>query len=313
MPYKKYLYPKTTPWYTGYITTSDKHQIYYELSGNKNGIPVVYVHGGPGGSVGSAAHRFFDPKKYFVITFDQRGCGKSKPFLSLENNTTHHLVEDMQLLKRTLNIEKWVIFGGSWGTTLALVYAIKYPEDVRSLLLRGVFLARASSIKWLYQDGANMMRPVEYEQFVDGIPEEERSDVIKAYHKLLNSYDPAVMLAAAYQWNDWETSLVSVNDQKWPKRVDREEFAVAKLENHYFYNNSFLEENYILNNADVIKNIKTYIVHGAFDLDCRPIDAYDLHKKLPNSELYIVKKAGHTTRDIPLLKQILEILDEKIK
>ncbi|MCV3734105.1 prolyl aminopeptidase [Ureaplasma miroungigenitalium] len=313
MSYQKYLYPQTKPFFTGYLNTPDNHQIYYELSGNQQGIPIVFIHGGPGGGTPKNAHRFFDPTKYFVITFDQRGCGRSRPLHGLKNNTTMHLVNDMVLLKKTLKIDQWILFGGSWGTTLALVYAIHHTQDVISIVLRGVFLARASSVEWLYQDGASFMRPTEYANFVANFSAHERANVIQTYYKLLNHPDQQIALKAAYQWNDWETSLVSVNKLKITNRNDEQELAIAKLENYYFYHQSFLEEDFILKNCESIKNIPTYIVHGLYDLDCRPVDAYDLHQKLNNSQLFLVPKAGHTTRDTNLMKAVMHVLNDLIK
>lgn len=310
--YFKYLYPEITPYETGYLTTKDNlHKIYYEVCGNPNGEPVLYAHGGPGGGISEPCRRYFDPKFYKIVLFDQRGCGKSTPSMSLENNETMFLVQDMEQLREHLKIKKWTLFGGSWGSSLSLIYAINHPDRVNNLVLRGVFLVRKQDIDWLYQDGSNYFNPIDFERFQSIVPVEKRNNMVAAYHELMHSKDEKIRSRALIEWCRWEAINVQLKDNHFDENDDlKGTYEIALIENHYFFNNSFIEENYILNNVDKITNIPTFIVHGRYDLICWPIDAYLLHKALNKSELYYIQDAGHTQREVGTTKQLVEITNQ---
>lgn len=304
------FYEEVKPYNSGYLKVSDIHSIYYEECGNKEGIPIVYVHGGPGGGSGELARKFFDKDKYRIIIFDQRGAGRSKPFVELRENTTFDLVEDMEKLRKYLNIDKWILFGGSWGTTLSLVYAINYSEYVSGMILRGIFLARNEDVEWLYLGGAGQFFPKEFEKYISILSVDERKDIISSYMKYLSSDDMKVVSKYAKYWNDWESSCVALYPRKLADEVTDYDIAIARLECHYFYNKSFLpEDNYILNNIEKIRNIKTKICHGRYDVDCRPSGAYELYKQMNNCELVIVEAAGHSSMEEPIAKQLIEFTD----
>lgn len=313
MSYLKYLYPAIEPYHTGFYSPNDsKHRIYYEISGNPDGIPVVYVHGGPGGGTSAVCRRFFDPQKYKIILIDQRGCGKSTPSICTTNNTTDYLVEDMEAIRKSLNIEKWVLFGGSWGTTLSLCYAIKYPQNVLKMVLRGIYLNRRSDIDWLFEQGASYFKPEEFDQFCSLLSKKTHTVTkVHEYFELMNSTNEQLKTQACIEWAKWEMCLISVNKLEFnPLKNIRETIEIAYLENWYFEHNGFMEENYILNNVDKIKHIETYIVHGVYDLDCRPIGAYELHKALLNSKLYMLSKTAHTQREPKIAKTLVEIMQK---
>ncbi|MDU4652237.1 prolyl aminopeptidase [Sneathia sanguinegens] len=303
------LYEKIDPYNKGYLKVSKLHSIYYEECGNKNGIPIVFVHGGPGCGSGEIARQFFNKEKYRIIIFDQRGSGRSKPFVELRENTTFDLVEDMEKLRKTLKIDKWILFGGSWGTTLSLVYAINHPENVSGLILRGIFLARKEDVDWLYCGGAGQFFPEEFEKYISILSEEEKKDIIASYMKYLSSDDMKIVSKYAKFWNDWESSCVRLYPMKLADEVTEYDIAVARLECHYFYNNSFIKENYILDNIDKIKNIKTLICHGRYDVDCRPSGAYQLAKHMNNCKLIFVDASGHSSFEPGIAKQLIEFTD----
>lgn len=304
------FYENTLPYNSGYLKVSNIHEIYFEECGNKDGIPIIYVHGGPGGGSGEFARKFFDPSKYRIIIFDQRGAGRSKPFVELRENTTFDLVSDMEKLRKFLNIDKWILFGGSWGTTLSLVYAINHPDKVSGMILRGIFLARQEDVDWLYTGGAGQFFPIEFEKYTSILTVDERKDIISSYMKYLSSDNMEIVSKYAKYWNDWESSCIALYPMKLEEKVTDYDIAIARLECHYFYNKSFLpEDNYILNNIDKIKNIKTKICHGRYDVDCRPSSAYELYKKMNNCELVIVELAGHTSREEPIARQLIEFTD----
>ncbi|QSF13601.1 prolyl aminopeptidase [Mycoplasma sp. Mirounga ES2805-ORL] len=309
--YEKYLYPAIEPYEKGFLEVDNIHNVYYEVSGNPKGIPIVYVHGGPGGGTTENCRRYFNPKKYKIILFDQRGCGKSLPTLELEGNTTQNLVNDMEKIRIHLGIDKWILFGGSWGTTLSLVYAIHHPHNVSKMVLRGVFLSRQKDLDWLYQaNGAGEVEPIAYEKLVKNLNKTERRDVVNSYFKLMRSPDEKTRNEAFLDWNEWESYLVSVNKQPFNRKRELEfSKQIALIENWYFENKSFFEENFILNNVNKIKDIETYIVHGEFDLICMPSAAYDLHKELKNSKLYFLSNVAHTQREWKISKKLVEITD----
>ncbi|KKB26900.1 Proline iminopeptidase [Mycoplasmopsis meleagridis] len=305
--YLNYLYPEIEPYEKNFLQVDEIHQIYYEISGNKNGIPILFIHGGPGGATSAYCRRYFDPKYYKIVLFDQRGCGLSKPSLELKNNTTQNLVQDIELLRKHLKIKQFILFGGSWGTTLGLIYAINYPRNVKALVLRGIYLSRQKDIEWLYQEGASYFKPLEYEQYVSLLDKKQRKNIVKSYWELMNSNDLNLRNKALIEWARWENSLISLSKNKFNEKEIKKNSEIALLENYYFVNNTFIEENYILNNIHKIKDIKTFIVHGEYDLDCRPSGAYELSKKLNNCELFFIPKSGHSQKEWRISKKLVEI------
>ena len=283
------------------MRVSDLHEIYYEESGNPRGKPAVFVHGGPGGGTDAKMRRFFDPKKYRIILFDQRGCGQSRPHASLVDNTTWHLVEDMEKLRQELDIERWQVFGGSWGSTLALAYAETHPERVTELVLRGIFLLRRWEIEWFYQNagGAAALYPDMWEHYVEPIPPDERGDMVNAYYKRLTSEDPQVLSRAAKAWSVWEgaTSFLRLNPEYVAKFQEDDAYAAAfaRIECHYFVNRAFFKtDNQLIEQVGRIRHIPTVIVQGRYDVVCPMKSAWDLHKAWPEADLRIVSDAGHS-------------------
>ena len=295
------LFPEIKPYNSFFMDVGHIHKIYVEEAGNPEGLPVVFVHGGPGGGLDAKHRQYFDPKLWRVILFDQRGCGQSTPFGELKENTTFDLVADMEAIRNRLGIDAWHVFGGSWGSTLSLAYAITHPTRVSSLVLRGVFLVRKSEIRWFYQHGANMFYPEEWEHFLAPIPQAERHDLLSAYHKRLNSNDEAVVKEAAIAWSAWEGATSKL--RKDPRMItefseSKFAYAFARIENHYFYHNAFFDDDaWILNHAKKIQHIPGIIVQGRYDMPCPPISAYELHKAWPKSELIMVEESGHSASE----------------
>ncbi len=304
------LYPKISLNNSGCIQVSDIHKVYWEECGNPKGKPVIFVHGGPGGGVSTDTRRFFDPHKYRIIQFDQRGCGKSTPHACVEENTTWDLIDDMEHIREYLRVEKWQVFGGSWGSTLSLVYAITHPQRVSELILRGIFLLRKSELSWFYQQGTSYLFADAWKPYYEFIPEAERNDLIKAYHKRLFCNDKALQLEAAKHWSTWEgvTSNLTVDPDRLAQTGD-DEFALAfaRLENHYFVNKGFLEsDNYILENIDKIRHIPTVIINGRYDVICPVKTACDLHTEFPESELHIIPEAGHSAFEKNIINALVK-------
>ena len=297
----KTLFPPIELNRQGWLSVGDGHEMYFEESGNPDGKPCVFVHGGPGGGSSPAARRFFDPKHYRIVLFDQRGCGKSTPHASLEANTTWHLIADMEQLREHLGIDRWLVFGGSWGSTLGIAYAQTHPERVTELVLRGIFLLRPQEIRWFYQEGASAMYPDAWQNYLAAIPEEERSDLVSAFHKRLTSEDEAVRLAAARAWSVGEASTSFLRQNKdCREKLEEPEaaLAMAHIECHYFVNGGFLETpNQLLDNIDVIRHIPTEIVQGRYDVVCPPTTAWELHKAWPEATFNMVQNAGHSAFD----------------
>jgi proline iminopeptidase len=306
-------YPDLAPNRTGTLQVSELHTLYWEESGNPNGKPVVFLHGGPGGGTEPRHRTFFDPAKYRIILFDQRGCGQSTPHAELTDNTTWHLVADMEALREHLRVERWQVFGGSWGSTLALAYAQTHPDRVTELVLRGIFLLRQSEIDWFYQAGCDQMFPDAWELYLAPIPENERADMIAAYYKRLTSPDAAVRSAAARAWSQWEgrtsTLLQSASMvDKMGEDVFAEAF--ARIECHYFVNRGFLDDaRALLANVDKIRHIPTVIVQGRYDVVCPLRSAWDLHRALPEAELVIVADAGHSAFEAGITSALLQATD----
>lgn len=310
----RHFYPPIEPFNKGMLKVSDLHTLYWEESGNPQGNPVVFLHGGPGGGVNPEQRCFFDPKVYRIILFDQRGSGQSLPCAELKENTTWNLVKDIETIREMLKIDKWVVFGGSWGSTLALTYAISHPNRVKALILRGIFLCRPSEIQWFYQEGASQIFPDVWDSYLAPIPESERGDLVKAYYKRLTSEDSAVRLEAAKAWSKWEaaTSRLIV-DPTSIEEFDEPEYALsfARIECHYFINNAFFEtNNWILENIEKIRHIPGVIVQGRYDVVCPARSAWDLHKAWPEAEFYFTADAGHAAAEPGTRSKLIEAADK---
>jgi proline iminopeptidase len=308
------LYPSIEPYSSGRLKVSELHELYYEEVGNPKGVPVVFLHGGPGGGVNETYRRFFDPKYYRVILFDQRGAGKSTPHAELKDNSTWHLVEDIEKLRGHLGIDRWIVFGGSWGSTLALIYAESHPQAVGALCLRGIFLCRRHELLWFYQEGASRVFPEAFDKYLEVIPLEERKDLISAYYKRLTSDDPKLRLEAARAWSVWEASTSKLSpDQNLMDQFGEDLFALAfaRIECHYFMNRIFLEtDDWILKNASRLHSIPTQIVHGRYDMVCPVENAWDLKKALPDAKLHIIPDAGHSALENSIAQKLVAIMDE---
>jgi proline iminopeptidase len=304
------LFPPIEPFNSGFMER-DGHQIYYEQCGNPNGKPAVFLHGGPGGGGSAAVRRFFDPKKYHIVIFDQRGCGRSKPHGCLEKNTTWDLVEDIEALKNMLRIKKWLVFGGSWGSTLSLAYSQTYPTSVSEMVLRGIFMLRKKELDWFYQEGASNIFPEAWEKFLEPIDEDQRDDLMSAYHTIFKSDDVEKKLAAAIAWSKWEgsTSSLSYNPDMANSFSDPQfALAFALIENHYFVNKGFLEhENQLIESGiDIIRNIPTTIVQGRYDIVCPMTTAWELAKNWPEAKLIVAPSSGHTAFEKEITHELIK-------
>ncbi len=303
------LFPAIQPDSHFYLQVSSQHELYIELCGNAAGIPVIFLHGGPGACCEAVHRRFFDPEKYRIILFDQRGCGKSRPHASLHQNTTQHLIDDMEKIRQKLGIEKWVLFGGSWGSTLALAYAQSHPDRVLGMVLRGIFLCRQQDLSWLYEYGTSRLFPDAWDAFLQPIPEQERQDMIAAYHRRLTSDNELERMASAKAWSIWEGSTATLrpNGQVLDYFADPHmALSIARIECHYFINRGFLQENQLLDNMDRISHIPGFIVHGRYDAIC-PIDqAYALNAQWPESQLKIIPDAGHAASEPGIAQALVE-------
>ena len=295
---RRTLYPEIEPYESGRLDVGDGQSLYWELCGNSDGKPVVFLHGGPGGGSSPDHRRQFNPEKYKILVFDQRGCGRSTPYASLEANTTWDLVEDIEKLRtQVAKVDKWQVFGGSWGSTLALAYAQKYPERVTELVLRGIFLLEQPEVDWMYKEGgASQIYPDKFAEFVALIPEDERGDLVEAYRRRLTSDDKAVQLAAAKAWSKWEGDIVTLLPS--PETVDHftspdVAVAVARIENHYMANLGWFEEGQLLRDADKLRGIPGVIVQGRHDSCTPPVAAWRLKQAWPEVELNIIPDAGH--------------------
>jgi len=306
-------YPEIEPYETGRLRVSEIHELYYEQVGNPKGRPVVFLHGGPGGGILPDHRRFFDPNHYRIILFDQRGSGKSTPIAELRENDTWSLVKDIETLRQKLGIEKWVVFGGSWGSTLALTYAITHPERTSALILRGIFLCRPSEIHWFYQEGASQIFPDIWDEYLKPIPKEEQKDLVKAYYKRLTDTNYSVRLEAAKAWSKWEaaTSRLIVSREAIDEFDDPDHaMSFARIECHYFINNAFFETtNWILENVHKIRHIPGFIVQGRYDVVCPARSAWDLHKSWPEAKLVITPDAGHAAAETGTRSTLVEFSD----
>jgi len=294
------LYPEIEPTRQWRLAVDEPHELYIEECGNPDGIPVLFLHGGPAGGCVPYHRRFFDPAVYRIILFDQRGAGQSTPHAELEGNTSQALVADIEAIREKLAIEQWLVFGGSWGSTLALLYAQAHPLRVSGLILRGIFLCRPEDIHWFYQQGASRLFPEYWEQYLAPVPEAERGDMVSAYYRLLTSDDEPTRLEAARAWSLWEghtISLLPCKETEQTFAAAKFALAMARIECHYFMNQSFLEDNQILNNVDKIADIPAIIVHGRYDVVCPVDQALALHAAWPQAELQVIANAGHAASE----------------
>ncbi|QDK46903.1 prolyl aminopeptidase [Bdellovibrio sp. ZAP7] len=307
------FYPPIEPYNKGFLKVSDIHNLYFEEVGNPAGKPIVFLHGGPGGGVAPDHRRFFDPKTYRIILFDQRGSGQSTPCAELRDNTTWDLVADTERIREHLKIDKWVVFGGSWGSTLALTYAIKHPERVKALVLRGIFLCRPSEIKWFYQEGASQIFPDVWDEYLKVIPQNERHDMVTAYYKRLTHENRDVRLEAAKAWSKWEaaTSRLYIDAHAIEEFDDPDSaLSFARIECHYFTNNAFFEtNNWILENVNKIRNIPAWIVQGRYDVVCPATSAWELHKAWPEAKFQIIPDSGHAAAEPGTRSALVEATD----
>ena len=309
----KSLYPELQARRTGTLPPEDGHTVWFEESGNPDGIPVVFVHGGPGGGTQPLYRRFFDPARYRIVLFDQRGCGQSTPHAELEHNNTWALVSDMERLRELLGIQAWVVFGGSWGSTLSLAYSQNHPDRTLAIILRGIFLLRQQELEWFYQDGASRMFPDAWEQYLRAIPDDERDDLLQAYYRRLTHPDQTVRVSAARAWSRWEAATSKLIPS--PSLVEsfqdaRFAEAFARIESHYFVHGGFLDHpDQLLHNVERIRHIPGFIVQGRYDVVCPPQTAWDLHQAWPEAEYHVVPDAGHSATEPGIVDRLVDATD----
>ena len=308
------LFAPLQPYATHALKVDATHTLYVEESGNPDGIPVLFVHGGPGGGTEAWHRQFFDPQRYRIVLFDQRGCGRSTPHASLVDNTTWHLVDDMERIRVHLAIDAWALFGGSWGSTLALAYAQKHPDVVTELVLRGIFMLRRKELHWFYQDGASAIFPEAWEPYLAAIAPDERDDLMRAYYRRLTSDDPAVRLAAARAWSTWEasTSFLMPNED-YVRHAGEDEFATAfaRIECHYFVNGGFFEvADQLLRDVDTIRHIPAVIAQGRYDVVCPMMSAFELSQAWPQAKLEVVSDAGHSAYEPGIVDVLVRATDD---
>nr|WP_295775868.1 prolyl aminopeptidase [Rhodoferax sp.] len=306
------LYPPIEPFQTGTLDTGEGHTLYWELCGNPQGKPAVFLHGGPGSGCIADHRRLFDPARYCVLLFDQRGCGRSTPHANLDNNTTWHLVADIERLRALLGVDRWLVFGGSWGSALALAYAQTHPQAVSALVVRGIFTLRQAELHWYYQEGASWLFPDLWEAYLAPIPAAERGDMMAAYRERLIGADPVAQLAAAKAWSVWEGKTIrllpdAANAAK--HAADHFALAFARIENHYFVHSGWLEEGQLIRDAHKLAGIPGAIVQGRYDVATPVKTAWDLHKAWPNAQFHLVNDAGHAFNEPGILDQLLAATD----
>jgi proline iminopeptidase len=308
------LYPAIAPYQTGVLQVSDLHHVYFEQAGNPTGCPVVFLHGGPGGGIDPVYRQYFDPQKWRIVLFDQRGCGHSTPHAELRENTTWDLVNDIEKIRSHLGIQQWVVFGGSWGSTLSLAYSQTHPHACKGLILRGIFLLRQKELQWFYQEGASYLFPDAWEAYLKPIPPEEQQDLISAYYRRLTSPEQSVRLEAARAWSVWEGSTSKlIPDAGLQQQFGKSQFAdaFARIECHYFVNKGFLEtEDQLLQNCDRIRHLPTVIIQGRYDIVCPMMSAWDLHQALPEATFTVVPDAGHSMTEPGIRSALLEATDK---
>lgn len=310
------LYPEIKPYKEHNIIVDVPHRIHVEECGNPQGLPVLFVHGGPGAGCDTYHRRFFDPEKYRIILFDQRGCGRSAPHASIKNNTTPDLINDMETIRKQLGVEQWILFGGSWGSTLALLYAQAYPENVTGMILRGIFLCRQRDIDWFYKEGANRIFTDKWIELLKLLPANQRHDILEGYNVLLSGDNELQRMAAAKAWAAWEGNCATLRPSfsvKSSAGDSRTALSMAKMEVHYFLNKGFIEENQIINNMKAIDHIPGIIVHGRYDMICPVEQAFELHGMWTNSELNIIRDAGHASMELGIVDALIKATDEMAK
>ncbi|MDB5693168.1 MAG: pip [Alphaproteobacteria bacterium] len=306
------LYPPIEPYRSGRLDVGDGHSLYWELCGNPAGTPAIFLHGGPGAGCSPDHRRLFDPARYNVLLFDQRGCGRSTPHASLEANTTWHLVADMERLREMVGVEQWLVFGGSWGSTLALAYAETHPDRASALVVRGIFTMRQAELDWFYQQGASMLFPDKWELFLAPIPEDERDDLVAAYHRRLTGDDQAVQLACAKAWSGWEGATITLlPDESTVAAHSADSFAIAiaRIENHYMVHRGWMEEGSLIRDAAKIRHIPGVIVQGRYDACTPAATAWDLSRAWPEAELHIIPDAGHAYNQPGILDRLIRATD----
>ena len=308
----QYFYPPLDPFSQQIMQTGDGHQIYVEQCGNPDGLPVVVLHGGPGGGCSPVMRRYFDPSKYRVILFDQRGCGRSRPLSSVKNNTTSHLVSDIEMIRERLSVDSWIVFGGSWGSTLSLIYAQAYPERVSHIVLRGVFLMTKRELDWFYGGGAGQFWPDAWNRFIEKIPADEQDDLIDAYNRRLFCGDLRVEMQFGRIWSSWENALASIfSNGNGVESSSEYARTFARLENHYFKNNGFLEfDGQILSKMERIANIPGFIVQGRYDMICPPKSAWDISRVWSQCDLRLIRNAGHAMSEPGITSELVKIMDQ---
>ena len=307
------LYPDIKTNVQHSIAVDDPHVLHVEECGDPDGIPVLFLHGGPGAGIEAYHRRFFDPEKYRMILFDQRGSGKSTPHACLTNNTTLDLVADIEVIRQQLEIDQWIVFGGSWGSTLSLVYAETHPDQVKALVLRGIFLCREKEIQWFYQSGASYVYPDYWQDFIAPVPVNERDDIVNAYYKILTGKNDIARMSAAKAWSLWEGRTASIAARKEVINHFSQAhtaLSVALIECHYFVNNSFLKPNQILDNLDSIRHIPAYIVQGRYDMICPMQSAWELHQAWPEAKFNLISDAGHAASEPGIISALVGIMDE---
>ena len=306
------LYPEIEPFDSGMLEVGDGHTIYWERCGTKGAKPAVFLHGGPGGGVAPKYRRVFDPARYDVMLFDQRGCGRSTPYASLENNTTWHLVADIERLREMMGVETWLVFGGSWGSTLALAYAETHPQRVSELIVRGIYTLTKGELDWYYQFGVSEMFPDKWERFLAPIPAAERGDMMAAYRRRLTGSDRAAQIEAARAWSLWEGETITLlPDPELSGRFGEDEFALAfaRIENHYFTHGGWLEEGQLIRDAGKLAGIPGVIVHGRYDMPCPARYAWALHKAWPEAQFHLIEGAGHAFSEPGILDRLIRATD----
>lgn len=307
------LFPEIKPYARHELAVDDIHTLYIEECGDPDGIPVLFVHGGPGGGSSKNDRRFFDPEKYRIILFDQRGSGRSKPHAELENNTTQDLIADIEKIREKMGVEKWLLFGGSWGSTLSLLYTQAHPDKVLGLILRGIFLCRERELKWFYQSGADLIFPDYWQDFVKPIPEDERDDIISAYYTRLTGENELAKMAAAKAWSMWEGRCATLRPSTDVVNAFSEPHlavSLARIEAHYFMNDAFIEQDQIIKNAEKLEGIPGIIVHGRYDVVCPLENAFRLYNAWPDSELQIIRDAGHSSHEPSIVDALVRATDE---
>jgi len=306
------FYPEIEPYASGHLDVGDGHSIYWERVGTPGAKPAVFLHGGPGGGLMPSQRRAFDPARYDVLLFDQRGCGKSRPFASLEANTTWHLVADIERLREMVGAEQWLVFGGSWGSTLALAYAETHPDRVSELVLRGIFTLRREELLWYYQHGASLLFPDKWERYLAPIPADERGDLMAAYRRRLAGDDVGVQIVAAKAWSQWEGETITLLPEPEVSSAfydDHYALAFARIENHYFVHGGWLEEGQLIRDASKLRDIPAVIVQGRYDIACPAVTAWDLHKAWPEAEFVMVEGAGHAFSQPGILHHLIMATD----